>query len=689
MRSRSLLGVVLAATLFGVVLHAQTGPVVSSGSVFNAASLGGDPTNVAAPGSIISIFGQGLATSTASAGGFPLPAVIGTTAVLLGDEFIPLLFVSPNQINAQIPFEASTDGASLTVWVSGRPSASVTVTIRRTAPGIFTANSSGVGPAIVAAANGRVINSTNPAQVGQEIQVLATGLGVTVGGGGPSLATGGPASDQATVFVPTVTIGGQSAVVISSRAASGQVGQYWVRMIVPDLPIGDHVIAITSDGRTSRAATTVRVGLSETSSPISPVIFPGQILNGASLALSPDKTAAPGSIVTIFGTNLAIGTAAGGISRELLGTTVSIGNIDAPLLLVSPGQINAQVPFELQPGSSVAVVVRSPNGASKAESLQIVSAAPGIYSTDGSGAGVPLTFHASGVPVGDNTPALPGEPLSIIVNGMGATLTSATAGPLVTGELGAGQSTIISASVTMGGQVARVISSIAEPGTIGRYRITAVVPDLVAGSQALVVSAAGKQSQSLALSVGFLFPQPPVFFQANLAGNYLASFGLKVKSPSAASATEEIEEIAFFNQPVAGGGCTIAIAGSTGPTYSGQVHCQDYSNPNNLIAILMSFKDGRFVDNKLVFTTLQSSGVNHLFYIGVGATPTRSLGVTITAPITGGAVSIDLKRPDFSVGDSIVGTIHATFALGESGTIPAQSVQLGGSFVSTLTNVRR
>lgn len=689
MRNPSWLAVVLAALIFAGMGQAQNGPVVGSGSVFNAASLGADPTNVAAPGSIISIFGQGLASGAATAGGFPLPTVIGNSAVLLGDAFIPLLFVSPNQINAQVPFELSPGNVPLTVWVSGRPSATVSVAVRSTAPGIFTLNSSGVGPAIVSTTSGRPINGSNPAQVGQEIQVLATGLGALVGGAGQSAITGGPGGEQPTIFVPTATIGGQPAVVTSSRAVSGQAGQYWVNLIVPDLPVGDHIIAITSDGRTSRAGATVRVGLSESTGPVSPTIFPGQILNGASLALSPDRTAAPGSIVTLFGANLAVGTAIGDGALDVLGTTVSIGNISAPLLLVSPGQINAQVPFELQAGTSVGVMVRTPNGTSRAETLQIVTAAPGIYTLDGNGAGTPIAFHPDGTPVGDNSPALPGEQIAVLVNGMGATLTSATAGPLRTGELGAGQTTVNSATATVGGVAARVISSIAEPGALGRYRVTLVIPDVDSGSQDLVITAAGKNSQRISMPIGFLFPQPPAFFEARVAGNYIAAFGLKVVSPDPAQADAEIQEVATFAQPVGGNGCTISVSGTSGPTYSGIVHCQDYSNPNNLIAILMAFKDGRFVDNKLVFTAIQTAGVNRMFFIGTGTTPTRSVSVTLALPITGGAVSLDLKRPDFSPGDTVVGTIHATFVVPNLGTIPGQTVQMGGAIVATITNVRR
>ena len=263
------------------------------------------------------------------------------------------------------------------------------------------------------------------------------------------------------------------------------------------------------------------------------------------------------------------------------------------------------------------------------------------------------------------------------------------ASPLTTGALGAGQVTVISATATVGDQSARVLSSIAEPGTLGRYRITIAIPDAGAGQQDLVITAGGKKSQVITLPIGNIFPQPPSFFNAQVVGNYVAAFGLKVKFPGATPQDQEVSEIATFSQVVANNGCSITITGVNGPTYSGQVHCQDYTNPNNLIAILMAFKDGRFVDNKLVFTTLQTAGVNRMFFIGTGTTPTRTVGVTLALPIVGGAVSLDLKRPDFAFGDTVIGTIHATITVPDLGNISAQTVQMGGAIVAVVTNVRR
>jgi len=106
--------------------------------------------------------------------------------------------------------------------------------------------------------------------------------------------------------------------------------------------------------------------------------------------------------------------------------------------------------------------------------------------------------------------------------------------------------------------------------------------------------------------------------------------------------------------------------------------------------VIFGLQGGQFANNKLVFTQILNSTINHFFYIGNGTTPTRTVSLVMDAPITSGAVSIDLKRPDFSAGDTnIIGTIGATIAVPISGTIAAQSAGVGGGFTDTITFVRR
>ena len=85
-----------------------------------------------------------------------------------------------------------------------------------------------------------------------------------------------------------------------------------------------------------------------------PGISPRGAVNGVTFQLAPSAVA-PGSFISLFGPDLASGTA--GAEAIPLPTSlgdpavkVLINGIEAPLLVVSAGQINAQVPWEIEPG---------------------------------------------------------------------------------------------------------------------------------------------------------------------------------------------------------------------------------------------------------------------------------------------------------------------------------------------------
>ena len=98
---------------------------------------------------------------------------------------------------------------------------------------------------------------------------------------------------------------------------------------------------------------------------------------------------APGTIVTITGTNLAATTAsadmtAPSLPTQLGGVEVYFNGIRSPLVMVSPTQINAQLPWEFTDTTSVNAYVRSvmSDGSVSVTSpvaVTIVSANPGIY----------------------------------------------------------------------------------------------------------------------------------------------------------------------------------------------------------------------------------------------------------------------------------------------------------------------
>jgi uncharacterized protein (TIGR03437 family) len=79
-------------------------------------------------------------------------------------------------------------------------------------------------------------------------------------------------------------------------------------------------------------------------------------------AASSQPRVAPGSLASLFGANLTLGassTASLPLPNTLGGTTVTLNDQPVPLLLVTPGQINLQLPFTLTPGP---MVLRVSNG---------------------------------------------------------------------------------------------------------------------------------------------------------------------------------------------------------------------------------------------------------------------------------------------------------------------------------------
>ncbi len=99
--------------------------------------------------SIAAVFGTNLATTTATALNLPLPTTLGGTSVKLKDNagterLAPLFYVSPTQINYQIPVGTLPGDVTITVTTTNGDTTD-TLLVSQVAPGIFTANSNGVG----------------------------------------------------------------------------------------------------------------------------------------------------------------------------------------------------------------------------------------------------------------------------------------------------------------------------------------------------------------------------------------------------------------------------------------------------------------------------------------------------------------------------------------------------------------
>ncbi len=105
--------------------------------------------------SIVAAFGQGLATATEAATSVPLPTTLAGASVRVRDSAgteraAPLFFVSPLQINYQIPPSTAPGAASISVVGGATVVAAGTAPIALVAPGLFAANANGQGvPAAV------------------------------------------------------------------------------------------------------------------------------------------------------------------------------------------------------------------------------------------------------------------------------------------------------------------------------------------------------------------------------------------------------------------------------------------------------------------------------------------------------------------------------------------------------------
>jgi uncharacterized protein (TIGR03437 family) len=173
----------------GITSHAQV-PRIDPNGIVNGASFQytAETGNVVAPGSFASIFGQDLATETASAGELPLPVQLAGVTVTFGGVVAPIGYVSPTQINVQVPSGLLPTGVQVgrkigVVVTSGNQSSlPVTVNVIPRSPGVFTVDASGCGSPVVLAYGpdgSTSLNSPlNALQPGDWISVFFTGYGV-------------------------------------------------------------------------------------------------------------------------------------------------------------------------------------------------------------------------------------------------------------------------------------------------------------------------------------------------------------------------------------------------------------------------------------------------------------------------------------------------------------------------------
>lgn len=234
-------------------------PAIQTGGVVNAAS--GQLGTGVAPGSYISIFGAALADTTLVYSTTYLP--LSLAGVSVGFD-VPgkrvsyparIHFVSPGQINVQVPWElAGEPSADLKVSIGDHSSATVRVALSDYSPAAFEYTDPGTGRLLAAALDQSfaLITSANAVRRGGVAQIYANGLGPVEN----RPASGEPASTStlsACRVSPEVTIGGRPAQVQFCGLAPGFVGLYQINATVAaDTPTGIQPLVLRVGGVTSK-----------------------------------------------------------------------------------------------------------------------------------------------------------------------------------------------------------------------------------------------------------------------------------------------------------------------------------------------------------------------------------------------------------------------------------------------------
>jgi uncharacterized protein (TIGR03437 family) len=214
---------------------------------------------------------------------------------------------------------------------------------------------------------------------------------------------------------------------------------------------------------------------------------------------TPGAPLAPGAIAQVKGAGLATSNleAPGSPLPTVLDDMmrILIGAREAPLFSVSPGQLKVQIPTEIEPNRYQSVVVSVNDTYSTPDTLSVALVQPAIATY---AAGWAVEGSQGSTPISVESPAHPGDAITIFLEGMGATTPLAASGYAADGDAGVQ----LQPNVIIGGQTAEISYAGLAPGLIGVYQINFRIPsNLTPGDIAVAVIQNGVTSNSAILPV--------------------------------------------------------------------------------------------------------------------------------------------------------------------------------------------
>jgi uncharacterized protein (TIGR03437 family) len=193
-----------------------------------------DGVSPAAPGGLITLYGSQLSPTNLATSQIPVPTALANSCVTVNGQPIPLIFVSPTQVNAQMPFQAVGD-ETVVVHTPGGISNNFNIVVQPNAPAVFLSGVAGPQtnlPTVIRLSNGLLATDSNPVHPGDTLVIYVTGLGQT----NPTGVTGYPAPGSplaSALILPSVTLGGMNLSVGYAGLAPGEVGVYQINVTVP------------------------------------------------------------------------------------------------------------------------------------------------------------------------------------------------------------------------------------------------------------------------------------------------------------------------------------------------------------------------------------------------------------------------------------------------------------------------
>jgi uncharacterized protein (TIGR03437 family) len=235
------------------VLPALPTPQIYPGGIISASGFGGSAS--VAPGSWIEIYGTNLATNARGWTGLDFngsnaPVALDQTSVSVGGQPAFVAFISPGQVNVQLPTTISAGPQPVTITNGNGTSSAYTLNVSSAAPGLLAPAAFNIGGTQYVAAlfpdnstyvlpEGAIAGvNSRPAQPGDVIILYGVGFGPVTPSAPAGQLVGQP---NALTSQMQVFFAGTPATVTYAGLAPGEIGLYQFNVTVPDVAASNAV----------------------------------------------------------------------------------------------------------------------------------------------------------------------------------------------------------------------------------------------------------------------------------------------------------------------------------------------------------------------------------------------------------------------------------------------------------------